>query len=122
MIEKISLANLKGGAAIELVDDAFATVLENIIDPNRPATATRKIALLLTISPNESREMFGLKMDVKLTLAAPAGHDATVFIAHTKNGVIALEHDPKQAGLFEEKEEENSTVEKFPTTRNGKEN
>ena len=35
--EQISLANLKGGAALELFDFELQNVLENIMDPNTKA-------------------------------------------------------------------------------------
>ncbi len=113
MTEGISLDTLKGGTAVELVNEAIQTVLENIVDPNTDAEAKRKVTLALIFSPAKARDMLGLRIEVKTALASPVGHDATIFIAHTKDGVVALEHNPDQGQLFTE-EAEGGDVETFP--------
>lgn len=116
MDERISLATLKNGTAVELVDDALQTVLENIVDPNTEAEATRKVTLTLTLKPSKDRDILGLRMDVRTALAPPTAHDATVFITHTRDGVVALEHNPDQGRLFDEEKTEGGDVEQFPKT------
>lgn len=54
---KLSLANLKNGAAIEAVDEELAGVLENIQDLNTQPTAVREITMKVKIKPDEDRSL-----------------------------------------------------------------
>ena len=102
--ERLSLATLKGGAAIEQFDEALQRVLENVVDPNTKATAKRIVTLKLTVVPDEERELLGLTVSVKESMAPAVDLSSRAWIAHTRNGVVGVEHDPRQPGLFEEEE------------------
>ncbi|MFD3261894.1 replication terminator protein [Paenibacillus lentus] len=69
----ISLDELANGAALELFEREMRKVAENIIDPNTPWKAKRKIVLTVTISPDRRREASEVEVDVKSTLAAVNG-------------------------------------------------
>jgi len=103
MEKKLSLATLKGGAAIEMVDAALQEILENIVDPNTNATAKRSVTLKLTLAPDQERESMHVGMDVKSSFAPHETVGTIAFIAHTRDGIVAVENDPKQRQLFEEK-------------------
>lgn len=102
MDQKLSLATLKGGAAIEMVDMALQELLENIIDPNTNATAKRSVTLKLSLAPDQERESMHIGIDVKSSFAPHESIGTIAFIAHTRDGVVAVENDPKQRKLFDE--------------------
>ena len=102
MEQRLSLATIKGGAAIEMVDDAIQELLENIVDPNTDATTKRKVTLTLTLAPDQERESMHVKIDVRSSFAPHEAVGTIAFIAHTRDGVVAVENDPKQRQLFEE--------------------
>ena len=102
MDQKLSLATLKCGAAIELVDAALQELLENIIDPNTSATAKRAVTMKLSLTPDQERESMHIGIDVKSSFAPHEAIGTIAFIAHTRDGVVAVENDPKQRQLFEE--------------------
>jgi len=97
----VSLATVMGGLAIERFDDELRKVLENIVDPNTPATAKREVTIKVSIKPDRSRDLGQVEIAVSSKLA-PAEKCATrVFIAMTKNGPVATEHNPTQPVLPE---------------------
>lgn len=107
---RLSLATLKGGAALELVDEAIQQLLENIVDPNTDAETKRKVTLTITLSPDAEREMMGLGIDVKASFAPRSTVASIAWISHTHDGVIALEHNPHQKRLFDEEQGEGASV------------
>lgn len=102
--ERISIATLKNGSAVEQFDEALQRVLENVVDPNTKPKTKRSVTLKLTIAPDEEREFLGLAISVKEGLAPAAEVTSRAWIAHTRDGIIGMEHDPKQPGLYEEEE------------------
>lgn len=62
--EKISLANLAGGAAIERFDVALQEVLNNIQNVNTESTEARKVVLEVTLKPDEYREQVNISLKV----------------------------------------------------------
>lgn len=67
--EKLSLANLGQGAAIEKFDRELQKVLDNIQDPNTGATAKRSVTLTVSLKPNDDREFADIDIAVKSTTA-----------------------------------------------------
>ena len=110
MDQKLSLATIKGGAAIEMVDNALQELLENIVDPNTDATTKRKVMLTLTLAPDQERESMHVKLDVRSSFAPHEAVGTIAFISHTRDGVVAVENDPGQRNLYEEKPAESGSV------------
>lgn len=63
-MNKLSLATICDGTAIERFDYELQKVLENINDTNTEAEAAREITLKIKIKPDENREMFKTEMTV----------------------------------------------------------
>ena len=102
--ERLSLATLRRGAAIELVDDALERILENINDPNTDAEELRRVVLTLKMKPDRKREMLSIDVSVSTKLAQPVAFSGTAYLIQTRDGLRAVENDPRQPGLFEEPE------------------
>lgn len=101
-METLSLATIKRGAAIEMVDDAIQRLLENVVDPNTDAESKRKVTLAITLTPDKNREMLHIDLSVKMAMAPQATVSSIAYVSHTRDGVVAVENDPRQPGLFEE--------------------
>lgn len=99
---RLSIATMKGGAVVEQFDEAIQRLLENIVDPNTKAKAGRTVTLKVTFSPDEERELCGVVANVTTKMAPAAEIVGRCWVAHTRDGVVAAEHDPKQPGLFQE--------------------
>lgn len=100
--EKLSVTTLKRGSAIELIDEELARVLENIVDPNTDAEAVREVTLVLRFKPDEDRERVSLQIKVKSKMAPPTAASASIWVLHTKLGIVGVEDNPYQRALFEE--------------------
>ena len=95
--EKLTLANMKGGAAFEMVDRAIAQALENINDINT-TLKKREVILKIALQPSEDRTIvsFDLHVDKKL-----AGQDGIQFTADLRMGIggkcYAIERNRQRA-------------------------
>lgn len=101
--QHVSLDNLGHGAAVELFDVELQRVLENIQDENTKPTAVRTVTLTLKIKPEEDRSFAKVEMNATSKLAAVKPFPSMFYFGRKTDGeVVATEHNPKQAGLFEE--------------------
>lgn len=99
----ISFDTIAGGAAAEKFQGELSKVLANIDDPNTPATKKRTITVKITFTPNKDRSEAVLLVDSNCTLVASEQCDTHVFLGRHKGNLIAIEHNPNQLGLFEER-------------------
>lgn len=98
-VERISLATLMGGLAVERFDDELDKVLANIVDPNTPPTAKRSITLQVSFKPDKGRDLGGVEIAVSSKLAPAEKMGTRVFISLTRQGPVATEHNPNQPML-----------------------
>lgn len=96
--ERVSLANLARGAALERFDDELQRVLNNIADPNT-AEGMRELKLTVKIKPDASRSTGKVEIicSSKTQPAKPCA--TTIFIGQEGRQAIAFEHDPEQLRL-----------------------
>lgn len=116
--EKLTLANICGGAVQEKVDRALEKVAKNILDPNTEPSKKRTITLKITMKPDEDdREDVIVGAEVTYTLAPEAGvqtqffvnkdlHNGTVSIMEHKKGEIRGQLDFSDMGYDMEDEED----------------
>ena len=105
--EKISLANLGGGAAVEKFDVELQKVLDNISDPNTIINAVRKVTLTVSLKPKK-RTYANLEIACHATLAKDLSYETNAYIGADIHGKAeAYEHNPEQMELdFEQHQEE----------------
>ncbi len=98
-VERLSLATLLDGVAVARFDDELAKVLRNIVDPNTPAEAKREVTLKVSIKPDRDRDLGKVAVSVSSKLAPPEMVGTRIFIAQTRSGPVATEHNPNQPSL-----------------------
>ena len=94
----VSLATLKGGAAVEAVDYALGEVWENVLDPNTSAKAKRSVTLTLTFTPTEDRENAACTIEVKSKLANQAPMTAQIIVDKEGSKAVAAEFGRRNPG------------------------
>jgi hypothetical protein len=99
----VSLASLAGGAAIERFDDELARVVANVLDPNTDEKATRTITLKVKVKPGRDRDFGAVSFSVGSQLAQARPVETMVFFGVQDGVAIAVENNPKQARLFDER-------------------
>lgn len=82
------LSRLMGGAVQERWEDALGRMTRNILDPNTESRRARKITMVLTIKPTESRDGGEMSFDVKESFAPPTPVKQSVFFDQTDDGTI----------------------------------
>jgi len=99
--EKVSLATLKGGAAIEVFDMALQRVLDNINDPNTKPSATREVTLKVTIKPSEDRGSGAIAIACSSKLASIQEVGTVLYFGKDEMGDgAAFEFNARQPELF----------------------
>ena len=96
--DRVSLANLARGAALERFDDELQRVLNNIADPNT-ADGARELKLTVKIKPDASRGTGKVEI-ICSSKTQPAKPCATmIFIGQEGKQAVAFEHNPDQLKL-----------------------
>jgi hypothetical protein len=95
-MDKVSLTDLLGGAAVEAFDHELARVAENILDPNTLAAASREITLKVKIKPTPDRELGEVNINCSAKLAPSKPLATRIYFGRHKGMAVAIEHDPKQ--------------------------
>jgi hypothetical protein len=97
--QRVSLATLGGGRAIEAVDVELERIFSNIIDPNTEAEKSRKVTLTIEVKPNEERTQAIVIYQAKSSLAPDKAHATMFYLGMSADGAVAHEVNPKQLGL-----------------------
>ena len=96
--DRVSLHNLARGAVVERFDDAFASTLDNILDPNT-TLAARTITLKVKIKPDQNRDFGNVDVTCSASLAPASPVQTKIFIGRDRNVAVATEYDSKQPDL-----------------------
>ena len=101
MDEKVSIANLSDGVAIQLIDEALEHAYANIRDPNTDATAKRTIDLKITLTPDSDREIIVLNMECSKKFANDRPVGAKIMLGFDGGVLIAEELRSRQTDIEE---------------------
>jgi hypothetical protein len=100
--EKVSIATLTEGAAVELFDEALQEAWDNIVDPNTDAVRQRTVTLKVTLKPDKERDLVAVDMMVGANLAPNRQASGRVSLGITRaNRAVAAEIRPKQMDLYD---------------------
>ena len=77
---KLDLSQIGDGGLQEKVDKELERVIANILDPNTETKTARKLAITLTMKPDDTRQTVATAMEVKSTLAPQKAVATTVLI------------------------------------------
>lgn len=98
-MKKKSIMEMDRGKIVARVDYELGRILENIMDPNTPAEASRKITLTLTLTPDKERSFIGVKAVVKSSLAPTNPSVTAIVMDADENGELtAVELLPEIPG------------------------
>lgn len=88
----LCLANIGDGTAVERVNEAISIALNNCLDKATKATAKRKVVLVLTMEPDEERDMIYtfVEVNLKLPFEVPGAGKAFVQTDATTGEMYAV--------------------------------
>lgn len=87
MSYETKIETLRGGAALEMVNNALAEVWENILDPNTESTTKRSVVMKLEFKPSADRSSSPVSIKVEKKLAPQAAVSAHVNIGTDHDGI-----------------------------------
>ena len=93
--EQVTLATLRGGAAVEMFDYELQRVLDNILDINTTLTA-REVVLKVKIKPDDDRSIGSVEISCGAKLAAPKPCTSRFYLGKDRGKAVAFEHNPEQ--------------------------
>lgn len=94
-----SLTNLASGATGERFEQAFADIVENIIDPNREAKKEREITVKFKFVPmDEERRAVKRIISISTKLVPPLNLESAMFV-----GIEDGEYVGKEPNQFQQK-------------------
>lgn len=100
-LQSTTLHTIGGGALTELFAVELAKVLANIADINTDPEAKRKITIEVTFAPADTRDTADVALKCVSKLVGIKTVSTQVFIGKLGGKLVAVEHDPRQAGLFD---------------------
>ena len=97
--EMFSIATLKDGAAIEMIDEELQRVWDNIQDPNTDAGKSRKVVFSIEVKPDKERELAQVFLNVDARLAPCKSQEAKVALGIDRGKAVAVEYRSKQRDI-----------------------
>lgn len=98
-MKTVELSTLQHGAVIDMFNEEFAKVLDNIADDNVSPDATRELTIKVQIKPDKTRQTAVTKLTVTSKLAPVKPNDGMMFIGKEGNSLVAYEDDYSQKEL-----------------------
>lgn len=102
MVDVVTLTTLAQGAVIELFQVELQRALDDIADPNRKAEDAREVTFKVRIIPEEDRESADVAISARTKLGTLRTVNTRLYLGQAKGVNVAVEHNPKQAQLFDE--------------------
>jgi hypothetical protein len=97
--ERLTLANLKGGAALEMVDLELERIAENCLDVNTDAGAKRVLTLRIEFRPDKTRESMKITFKTATQLPSVDGGQALAYFGKEGGKPVIYEYNPRQLEL-----------------------
>ncbi|WP_147613046.1 hypothetical protein [Treponema pectinovorum] len=101
-MKQVELATLQKGVVIDMFNEEFNKVLQNIADDNVKPDAVREICIKIQIKPDKTRQTAATKVDVTSKLAPVKSSDGMMFINISAEETCAYEDNYEQAELKDE--------------------
>jgi hypothetical protein len=92
--KEVNLNTINSGAAIDLFNEEFGKVIDNIMDENTKADTVREIQISVKIKPNKDRSAASTQIQVKSKMAPLKPHEHFFHFANDGHKIKALTHDP----------------------------
>jgi hypothetical protein len=89
LLEKLTIANLAGGALGEQFEAGLEEVLNNIADPNTDSMKTRKMQINIEFKPNDKRNKADIAFQVKTSLVPVNKVSTAIIIDKDSQGNVA---------------------------------
>lgn len=110
-VQRIELANFAGGAVEELFKNDLEKVIDNIADINTSDKAARKLTIEFKFVPMEGRDLVGVEVKTKTTLAPTEGTKTKMVLNMDGDVLVAAEYNNQIKGQMRVDEETGEILE-----------
>lgn len=110
-VQRIELANFAGGAVEELFKNDLEKVIDNIADINTSDKAARKLTIEFKFVPMEGRDLVGVEVKTKTTLAPTEGTKTKMVLNTDGDVLVAAEYNNQIKGQMRVDEETGEILE-----------
>ena len=117
-VQRIELASFAGGAVEELFKNDLEKVIDNIADPNTSDKAARKLSIEFKFVPMEGRDLVGVEVKTKTTLAPTEGTKTKMVISAEGDMLVVAEYNNQIRGQMRVDEETGEIMEDGPFANN----
>ena len=117
-VQRIELASFAGGAVEELFKNDLEKVIDNIADPNTSDKAARKLSIEFKFVPMEGRDLVGVEVKTKTTLAPTEGTKTKMVISAEGDMLVAAEYNTQIKGQMRVNEETGEIMDDSPFKNN----
>ena len=94
-----SILQMARGGFMEVTDLEMTKAIANIMDPNTPATAKRKITVSIELKPDDTRQNVSVSYNVKSALAPTNPVTTNLFVADEDTVVEMVPQIPGQTAM-----------------------
>lgn len=95
-MDNLKIEQIKGGAAIEMINNELQAVYDDIADPNKEGKSTRKVTVDIVFAPSEDALVGGCAVRVKSTLGKQRDLTSTVYFGQESGKGVCSEKDRNQ--------------------------
>lgn len=113
----VNVETIAEGAVLALGNEELEKVLQNIGDPNTDPEAVREITIRIAIKPDDSRELAAVQVQAKCKLAPHKPAGTAIYLGKKGGRVVAVDSNPRQAGIFDTPEEREQRASVQPINR-----
>lgn len=117
-VQRIKLASFAGGAVEELFKNDLEKIIDNIADPNTSDKAARKLSIEFKFVPMEGRDLVGVDVKTKTTLAPTEGTKTKMVISAEGDMLVAAEYNNQIKGQMRVDDETGEIIEDNPFKNN----
>lgn len=96
MDDNLKIEQIKGGAAIEMINNELQRVFDDIADPNKEGKSVRKVDISVVFAPSEDALVGGCVVRVKSTLGKQRDLSSTVYFGTDAGKGVCTEKDRNQ--------------------------
>ena len=114
-LQGVTIDTIGGGALTELFAVELARILANIADPNTDISAKRSMKIEITFKPNRDRDVVDTEISCGSKLAGIMTVSTQLYMGRHQGKLVAIESDPRQAQLFDDRRSPLSAVAPFRT-------
>lgn len=95
-MDNLKIEQIKGGAAIEMINNELQAVYDDIADPNKEAKSARKVTVDIVFAPSEDGMVGACVVRVKSALGKQRDLGSTVFFGMESGKGVCTEKDRNQ--------------------------